>query len=78
MGNTELLEDAFLGTPKLQFLPEGGVKSFHASDGLFFDKAYSSLDAAITFIGDTPNEAVANPNRKESPHCLSLLGFARS
>jgi hypothetical protein len=77
MGDSDLLEDVFLGTPKVKFLPGRGAQSFPASDGLFLDEAYFSLDAAITFIGDAPHEAIANPKMEKSPHCLSLLGFAR-
>lgn len=64
MGGHDLLVDAFRGTPTV-----GGRED----DALFANSA-SSIDAVVTFVGEQPDEAVANPNGRHG-RCLSLLGL---
>lgn len=64
MGGPDVLADAFIGTPMLVG---------RRGDGLFANPAYSLIDAVITFVGDSPNEALANPAGQS--RCLSLLGL---
>lgn len=75
MGIHDLLLDVFIGTPRVRFLRPRGVEWFREADGLFYNAAYSSLNGAVTFIGDSPCEALANPSEKESQKCLSSLGL---
>jgi hypothetical protein len=70
-----LLEDAFIGTPKVQFLMPRGANFYRAADGLFHNEQYRSVDVVVTFIGESPHEALANPSAMQGKHCLAIAAL---
>ena len=74
-GDPKLLEDVFIGTPNVRFHFPRGADFYREADGLFNNSAYSSVDAVVTFIGDSPNEALANPKATQGNDCFSRAGL---
>jgi hypothetical protein len=74
-GDPNLLMDAFIGTLKCRFLMPAGAEWYRVQDGLFHNSAYSSVDGVVTFIGDEPHEALANPQAGNGERCVSIAGL---
>jgi hypothetical protein len=60
---------------RLNAKDETDANFYRAADGLFHNEQYRSVDVVVTFIGESPHEALANPNAMQGKHCLAIAAL---